>query len=302
VAGGIAVDLAGPLCLLAPLPLILPRYPLRHANELRGRVVDDAADCLYVPWTTACGSDNITLPFYFEPVASSGIVGAPGFSHASYRGYCLIKIPHTQAYSPLPHAVVGILPHAVVSSTGNYVDNGRITCIMVLATIGAKRKFCCMNRESLAKKLQILRARKGWGIVEAAEKTGVDRGTLSNLERGTQGAYNTTLQKIARGYGVDPAELIEGPPALREVVRGALLAEREKMAKAERRALASERTQSRFARDRNKMAQELIDYPYSEILAEYLDLMEQSIDQEERIAYLERRVAELERDREQVRR
>ncbi len=63
---------------------------------------------------------------------------------------------------------------------------------------------------SLAERLRVLRARHGYTLAEAAQKTGVDRGTLSSLERGVHAPYTPTLSKIAKGYGVPVEELLDG--------------------------------------------------------------------------------------------
>ncbi len=63
----------------------------------------------------------------------------------------------------------------------------------------------------LPHKLRLLRVRRGLTLVEAAEKTGVTRATLSELERGYRHPVAPTLAKIAEGYGVPVDELIEEP-------------------------------------------------------------------------------------------
>src|SRR5918995_2439304 len=68
-----------------------------------------------------------------------------------------------------------------------------------------------MMRGSLPTKLQILRARQGLTLIEAAEKIGIGRDTLSDLERGNRHPVMPTLAKIAEGYGIDVEELLEEP-------------------------------------------------------------------------------------------
>ena len=65
-----------------------------------------------------------------------------------------------------------------------------------------------MTHESLARKLRILRAARGITLAEAEELTGVTRETLGALEHGQRGAYTSTLEKIARGYGVTVSALL----------------------------------------------------------------------------------------------
>jgi transcriptional regulator with XRE-family HTH domain len=72
-----------------------------------------------------------------------------------------------------------------------------------------------MTPESLARKLRILRAERGITLYEAEELTGVTRETLGALEHGQRGAYTSTLEKIAKGYGVTVGDLMaEDEPAL----------------------------------------------------------------------------------------
>ena len=65
-----------------------------------------------------------------------------------------------------------------------------------------------MTHEALARKLRILRAARGITLAETEELTGVTRETLGALEHGQRGAYTSTLEKIARGYGVTVSALL----------------------------------------------------------------------------------------------
>src|SRR5215213_7563987 len=73
-----------------------------------------------------------------------------------------------------------------------------------------------MMHGSLPAKLQVLRARQGLTLIEAAEKIGIGRDTLSDLERGNRHPVMPTLAKIAEGYGVPVEELLEEPVPLDE--------------------------------------------------------------------------------------
>ena len=61
----------------------------------------------------------------------------------------------------------------------------------------------------LARKLRVLRAERGLTLREAEELTGVDKDTLSKIERGLRRPYDVTLSKLAKGYGVPVEELLE---------------------------------------------------------------------------------------------
>jgi transcriptional regulator with XRE-family HTH domain len=74
-----------------------------------------------------------------------------------------------------------------------------------------------MMHESLPAKLRVLRARQGLTLIEAAEKLGIGRDTLSDLERGNRRPVMPTLAKIAKGYGVPVEDLLEEPVPLGKV-------------------------------------------------------------------------------------
>ncbi len=61
---------------------------------------------------------------------------------------------------------------------------------------------------NLGRKLRVLRAERGWTLRDAEHLTGVDKDTLSKLERGLRHPQDVTLAKIAKGYGVSPEDLI----------------------------------------------------------------------------------------------
>jgi len=68
-----------------------------------------------------------------------------------------------------------------------------------------------LAQENLPRQLRVLRAQRGMSLTEAAERIGITRDTLSELERGKRHPYTPTLTKIARGYGVPVEELMEEP-------------------------------------------------------------------------------------------
>lgn len=58
------------------------------------------------------------------------------------------------------------------------------------------------------RKMELLQARQGMSATELAEKSGVSRQSISTIRlRGT--CLPATLAKLAKGLGVDPADLIE---------------------------------------------------------------------------------------------
>jgi transcriptional regulator with XRE-family HTH domain len=68
-----------------------------------------------------------------------------------------------------------------------------------------------MMHKSLPTELRVLRARQGLTLKEAAEKIGIGRDTLSDIERGKQRPVLSTLAKIAEGYGVPIEHLLQEP-------------------------------------------------------------------------------------------
>jgi transcriptional regulator with XRE-family HTH domain len=73
-----------------------------------------------------------------------------------------------------------------------------------------------LMQDALARKLRVLRAERGLTLREAAQRTGVDKDTLSKIERGLRHPYDVTLSKLAKGYGVPVEELLEEPVPLGE--------------------------------------------------------------------------------------
>lgn len=71
-------------------------------------------------------------------------------------------------------------------------------------------------QDTLARKLRVLRAERGLTLRGAEELTGVDKDTLSKIERGLRHPYDVTLSKLAKGYGVPVEELLEEQVPLAE--------------------------------------------------------------------------------------
>jgi transcriptional regulator with XRE-family HTH domain len=76
-------------------------------------------------------------------------------------------------------------------------------------------------QDTLARKLRVLRAERGLTLREAEKLTGVDKDTLSKIERGLRHPYDVTLSKLARGYEVPVEDLLEEPVPLAEAPREA---------------------------------------------------------------------------------
>jgi transcriptional regulator with XRE-family HTH domain len=66
-----------------------------------------------------------------------------------------------------------------------------------------------MMQRSLPRKLRVLRAERGLTLRQVEALTGVAKETLSDLERGKRRPHDTTLARLAEGYGVGLDELMD---------------------------------------------------------------------------------------------
>jgi transcriptional regulator with XRE-family HTH domain len=107
-----------------------------------------------------------------------------------------------------------------------------------------------MTRESLARKLRVLRAKQGLTKKAVAERAGISRPTVAALEQGAQDALYPTLEKLAKAYGVPVEELVEDEPVYRPPLSLAHML-REQDVAARRRALeaSSPEQVGRYLRD-----------------------------------------------------
>jgi transcriptional regulator with XRE-family HTH domain len=80
-------------------------------------------------------------------------------------------------------------------------------------------------QDTLARKLRVLRAERGLTLREAEQLTGVDKDTLSKIERGLRHPYDVTLSKLARGYEVSVVDLLEEAALARRFEDGPSLEE-----------------------------------------------------------------------------
>jgi transcriptional regulator with XRE-family HTH domain len=72
----------------------------------------------------------------------------------------------------------------------------------------------------LSGRVRELRRRRGWTLDELAERSGVSRSMLSQIERGRANPTVGIAVRIARGLGAPIADLVESPPSERiEVIR-----------------------------------------------------------------------------------
>lgn len=68
-----------------------------------------------------------------------------------------------------------------------------------------------MPEGSLAYRMRVARLEKGLTLREAAKVTGVDKATISAIERNKRKPFDVTLSRLAKGYGVSISQLVEEP-------------------------------------------------------------------------------------------
>jgi len=59
-------------------------------------------------------------------------------------------------------------------------------------------------------RIRVLRQKRGLSQVEMAHRFGIDRGHISDLERGKKGVCLPMLEVLSKGFGVSVAELMRG--------------------------------------------------------------------------------------------
>ncbi len=60
-----------------------------------------------------------------------------------------------------------------------------------------------MNKIKIGKQLKELRRSRGWRQLEVAEKVGLSRSAISNIESGKRSLTLTTLQRFCELYNID---------------------------------------------------------------------------------------------------
>lgn len=60
-----------------------------------------------------------------------------------------------------------------------------------------------MNKETIGKQLQELRKSRGWRQLEVADKVGLSRSAISNIEAGHRALTLSTLKKFCELYQID---------------------------------------------------------------------------------------------------
>jgi transcriptional regulator with XRE-family HTH domain len=60
------------------------------------------------------------------------------------------------------------------------------------------------------RRLQALRKKRGWTQVEMAERLGIDRSYISDMERGKKNVCLPTLEIMAQGLGTTISRLLRG--------------------------------------------------------------------------------------------
>ena len=71
-----------------------------------------------------------------------------------------------------------------------------------------------MSNENITRRfgvrLRALRTKRGWTQVEMAEKLGIDRSYISDMERGKKNVCLPTLEIVAKGLGLTISQVLKG--------------------------------------------------------------------------------------------
>ena len=59
-------------------------------------------------------------------------------------------------------------------------------------------------------RLRVLRRKRGWTQLELAERLGIDRSYISDMERGEKNVCLPTLEILAKGFGLTIAQVVKG--------------------------------------------------------------------------------------------
>ena len=59
-------------------------------------------------------------------------------------------------------------------------------------------------------RIRKLRVRKGWSQVEMAHLFGIDRGHISDMERGKKNVCLPMMEVLSKGFGISVSELMRG--------------------------------------------------------------------------------------------
>ena len=59
-------------------------------------------------------------------------------------------------------------------------------------------------------RLRLLRQEQGWTQVVMAEKVGIDRSYISDMERGKKNVCLPTLEILAQAFGITISQLLKG--------------------------------------------------------------------------------------------
>ncbi|HXD02317.1 MAG TPA: helix-turn-helix transcriptional regulator [Novosphingobium sp.] len=66
-------------------------------------------------------------------------------------------------------------------------------------------------RTRLGHNIRQLREAKGWSQEDYADRAGIHRTYVSDIERGRRNPTITVVEKLATPFGVSPGSLLDGP-------------------------------------------------------------------------------------------
>jgi transcriptional regulator with XRE-family HTH domain len=164
-----------------------------------------------------------------------------------------------------------------------------------------------MTESLLAERLRVIRARQGLTVVQAAEKIGIDRHTLRDLELGRRRPNFETMEKVARGYGIALGDLVEegepvplgealretGQPRITDLVMDAVRNTDEKDWQAIHRAQESEKLQISIPSVENAAIEHLAERDKGELIDGLFELAKSKLKEEQENARLREALEEV---------
>jgi transcriptional regulator with XRE-family HTH domain len=72
-------------------------------------------------------------------------------------------------------------------------------------------------RDPIGVRIKKLRERKGWNLSELAQRSGISRSYLYQIERGDSTPTQDKIEKLAEAFDALPSELLGEPPKVSEI-------------------------------------------------------------------------------------
>ena len=70
-----------------------------------------------------------------------------------------------------------------------------------------------ITKDEIGARLRARRKQRGWSLTKLTEQSGINNGSLSKIERGTQSVTSETLVRLCDAYGIEIDQLLAPVPA-----------------------------------------------------------------------------------------